>query len=101
MSLTSNGLFNVMNRFGYHKSRLLSYSSDYADRSKVDCYIPTRKEVYELPIAELQPIVANWFQNAPVELVPSEQQKKAVIALLRIRHDHAAIAENIQAIERY
>ena len=46
MSMTSNGLFAAMNRFGFTKQQLLAYSPFYADRTRVDCYIPTRHEVH-------------------------------------------------------
>ncbi len=99
MSLTSNGLFNPMNRFGFRKEQLLAYSPDYKDRTKVDCYVPSRADVFRLPIGELQPILAKWFTDAPSELTPSDSQKNAVIELMKKRLDASEIAKQINEIE--
>jgi LytS/YehU family sensor histidine kinase len=97
MSLTS-GLFNPKNRFGFHKAFLQAQSADFADRHKAPCYIPTRLEVYRMPMAELQPILQNWFNHAPAELAPSAQQRKAVMDLLRMRSDREQIAPVIAVL---
>jgi hypothetical protein len=99
MSLTSNGLFNPMNRFGYTKTQLLAYSCDYRDRSKVDFYIPTRNDVFSMPIQELQPILVRWFTAAPETLVPTEKQKRTVVSLLKQRKDRDQISGQIQDVE--
>lgn len=99
MSLTSNGLFSPMNRFGIHKNILLAYSPDYANPEKVECYVPTRTEVFKMPMAKLKPILLNWFSNAPTELEPAKDQKQAVIKLLKSRYDTAEIAEDIRELE--
>lgn len=99
MSLTSNGLFNPMNRFGFTKTQLLAYSADYADRQRVDCYVPTRNDVFKMPMNELQPILMKWFTMAPASLTPTVQQKNTVIALLKQRQDREHIAEQIHMIE--
>lgn len=99
MSLTSNGLFNPMNRFGYTKTQLLAYSCDYRDRSKVDFYIPTRNDVFKMPLQELQPILLRWFTDAPATLIPTEKQKRTVVSLLKLRRDRDQITGQIQEIE--
>lgn len=99
MSLTSNGLFNPMNRFGFTKAQLLAYSEHYKDRSKVECYIPTRNDVFKMPMQELMPVLQQWFTRAPPALVPSEQQKRTVVSLLKLRPDRDAIAADISALE--
>lgn len=98
MSLTSNGLFNPMNRFGFTKTQLLAYSADYADRQRVDCYVPTRNDVFKMPINELHPILVKWFTMAPTSLTPTEKQKNTVIALLKQRQDREQIAKQIERI---
>ena len=99
MSMTSNGLFAAMNRFGFTKEQLLAYSPFYADRTRVECYIPTRTEVYRMAIDELLPVLETWFGRAPEALRPSPQQIRQVIALLRTRHDKTGIAERINDLE--
>ena len=99
MSLTSNGLFNPMNRFGFHKDTLLAYSPDYKDQTKVDCYVPSRADVFRMPMANLKPILVKWFTSAPKELTPSDSQKKAVVELLNKRKDADAIQSEIKEVE--
>ncbi|MCG8667863.1 MAG: hypothetical protein MI867_00490 [Pseudomonadales bacterium] len=98
MSLTSNGLFNPMNRFGFHKDTLLSYSPDYKDKTKVDCYVPSRADVFRMPIDELKPILIKWFTKAPDILTPSDQQKESVLELMKKRRDADNIASEISDI---
>lgn len=100
MSLTSNGLFHGQNRFGIHKDVLLAYSPDYKDRTKVDCYVPSRTEVFGMAIAELRPILEVWFTQAPEALTPSAAQKAEVLKLLRLRMDKNAIQADITALEQ-
>lgn len=99
MSLTSNGLFNPMNRFGFHKDILMAYSPDYKDKEKVECYVPSRADVFRLPISELKPILKKWFKEAPESLVPSIDQKRTVIDLLKKRTDAKEIKNDISEIE--
>ncbi len=99
MSLTSNGLFNPMHRFGIHKSVLLSYSKDFQDRNKVECYVPTRNDVFRLPLNELEPILTHWFTQAPPELTPNDKQRKAVTDLLRLRKDGQKFNKLISQLE--
>lgn len=99
MSLTSNGLFSPMNRFGIHKSVLMAYSPDYADPTKVECYVPTRAEVFKMPLRQLKPILCHWFQKAPQSLAASQEQKAAVIKLLKSRYDAEQNAAEITEIE--
>ena len=99
MSLTSNGLFSPMNRFGLHKDVLKAYSPDYADPEKVDCYVPTRAEVFQMAPEKLFPILRKWFYHAPRELSPSEAQKAEVINLLRRRFDSDALDLDITALQ--
>lgn len=99
MSLTSNGLFSPMNRFGFHKDVLKAYSPDYADPDKVDCYVPTRAEVFKMQPEKLFPMLRKWFYHAPPDLTPSDEQKTAVIKLLRSRHDADALDLDITALQ--
>lgn len=100
MSLTSNGLFSPMNRFGFHKRVLLQYSPHYADPAKVDCYIPTRAEVFRMRADSLFPLLQRWFTEAPEILAPSPEQKEAVLKLLRSRYDASAITGEIEELEK-
>lgn len=99
MSLTSNGLFNPMNRFGFTKQQLLAYSPDYADRTKVDFYVPTRNDVYKLPQDELVPLLERWISQAPAQLRPNPQQVRSVVMLIKLRKDYAAFASLISRLE--
>lgn len=99
MSLTSNGLFHVKSRFGFHKDHLRQHSPDFEDRDKAVCYIPTRKEVFDLSMDELQPILMHWFAEAPEPLRPTQQQMKMVIDLLKLRKDRSTIAADVEALE--
>lgn len=98
MSLTSNVLFSPMNRFGFHKDLLMKYSPEFKNKDKAPYYIPTRAEVFKMPIHELVPVLKHWFENAPKELRPSQKQKNDVIELLKKRRDAAEITEQIEVI---
>lgn len=98
MSLTSNGLFSPMNRFGIHHDVLKTYSPDYANADKVECYVPTRAEVFTWPAGKLFPVLRKWFYHAPPELAPTEVQKAEVIKLLRSRQDADELDLDITAL---
>ena len=100
MSLTS-GMFNPMSRIGFHKHFLQEKFPDFADKEKAVCYVPTRYEVHNMPIEELEGILVNWYQNAPELLVASNDQKKIVMSLLLARRDRKVISayiDNIKAV---
>lgn len=100
MSLTSNGLYSPMNRFGFHKRVLMAYSPDFADSTKVDCYIPTRAEVFRMDATALIPMLEHWFSHAPAVLTPNREQKEAVIKLLKTRYDAESLNQEIDALEQ-
>jgi hypothetical protein len=88
-----------MNRFGIHKNVLQAYSPDFADPDKVECYVPTRAEVFRMRGDKLFPILRKWFYHAPQELAPNEIQKQAVIKLLRSRPDADDLDLDITALQ--
>ena len=98
MSLTS-GMFNPMSRIGFHKHFLQENFPDFADREKAVCYIPTRYEVHNMPIDELEEVIVNWYKNAPELLIASDEQKKIVMSLLLARRDKKAITQQIESIK--
>jgi len=61
--------------------------------------VPTRYEVHNMPIEELESILINWYQNAPELLVASDEQKKMVMSLLLARRDRKVISANIDNIK--
>lgn len=98
MSLTSNGLFHGQNRFGISKETLLAYSPDYTDPAKVDCYVPSRNDVFRMPMTTLVPILERWFTSAPLPLRPSPTQRREVLKLMRLRMDSDKIQAEIDAM---
>lgn len=49
--------------------------------------VPTRKEVLNLPINQLTPLLVGWMVHSPIEIVPSRIQIEQVIELLQKRGD--------------
>ncbi|HEV2568236.1 hypothetical protein [Sphingomonas sp.] len=54
------------------------------------CYVPTRGEVAEAPAATLGAWLLGWWWESPAELIPTDAQVEAVLAILRARPDAAS-----------
>ncbi|WP_040670360.1 hypothetical protein [Rhodanobacter fulvus] len=65
--------------------------------------VPMQAEVASLPVEILHPIMIDWMWESPSELIPSNEQIRAVIAILRARPDakHPDVRALIHSCEAY
>ena len=52
-------------------------------------YVPTRREVYEMPADWLYPVLIDWMWESPSELIPARSQISQVRDLLLLRPDRS------------
>ncbi|MES2258197.1 MAG: hypothetical protein V4724_06740 [Pseudomonadota bacterium] len=91
-------------RFGTPPENILAATLRQPARTKKHDYntrVPTRKEVSNLPLAELTPLLLGWMENSPVEIIPSRGQIQLVIEVLQQRHDTPALAALIRMCKNY
>lgn len=70
-------------------------------RSALNTRVPTRKEVRQLPLDELKPLLLEWMENSPIEIVPSRGQIQLVIEVLLARPDAAEMAPLLNMCRNY
>lgn len=50
-------------------------------------YVPTRREIVELPAESLYEVLIDWMWESPSELIPSNEQIAEVKSILLARED--------------
>lgn len=77
-------------RFGVPTERILDVIRTHEGVIRCGCYIPTRREVAEASADRLWSILLDWWWESPSELIPTDEQVAAVLAVLRARPDVAS-----------
>jgi hypothetical protein len=83
-------------RFGVPDQRIIDVIHAHRRLIRDGCYVPTRREVAEAPADRLWNWLLGWFWESPIELIPTDAQVAAVVAILRARPD--AASQEIQDI---
>ena len=74
-------------RFGIPEQLIIDVLKAHRGLMRDDCYVPTRQEVATMEPFWLTLILLGWWWESPSELIPSDEQVAAVLALLRSRPD--------------
>lgn len=93
-------------RFGMPKSAFDAARDTHGHNNpvlRVGVDVPMQTEVASLPVEVLRPVLIDWMWESPSELIPSNEQIRGVIAILRARPDakHPDVRELIQSCEDY
>ena len=95
---------SVDDHFGVPEENLTA-SKKWKDKKKkkhlFHIYVPTRKEVATLLLAELKPILVGWMRHSPTEIIPSRTQIDEVRIILLKRNDANELTELIEMCTRY
>jgi hypothetical protein len=84
-------------RFGVPEQLIIDVIKALRGLIRDGCYVPTRNEVATLEPFWLRLILLGWWWESPTELIPTDEQVAAVLAVLRSRPDadHWVIQELI------
>jgi hypothetical protein len=84
-------------RFGVPEQLIIDVIRAHRGLMRDGCYVPTRHEVTTREPFWLTLILLGWWWESPSELIPTDEQVAAVIAVLRSRPDadHWVIQELI------
>lgn len=77
-------------RFGMPESAFEAALDSHGRNSptfRFGMYVPTRREVAEMPVENLSPILIDWMWESPSELIPNNTQISEVRAVLCARQD--------------
>lgn len=79
--------FDADDRFGIPDERIIEVLRAHRGLIRDGCYVPTRGEVAEAPSEKLWNWLLGWWWESPSELIPTDEQVAAVLAILRARPD--------------
>lgn len=88
-------------RFGFSEENIKAEIDGHKPIIRAGCYIPTVKDVRELPVKELSFIVDEWLWESPTPLIPNNEQIREVILVLEIRTDQKDCADLLKACYEY
>lgn len=74
-------------RFGIPATRIVDAIRKHAGLVRSGCYVPTRHEVATREPEWVHSIVLDWWWESPSELIPSEEQVREAVTILRQRPD--------------
>lgn len=77
------------------------WAKKYKKKCQYHTQVPTRKEVQNLPVEELKPLLTGWLVHSPTEIIPSAFQIELVLELLRERDDAAELSGIIAMCKHY
>ena len=90
---------NPSDRFGMPESAFRAAAQSHGRDNptlRIGMYVPTRREVADLPADDLTFILDAWMWESPTELIPSLRQIREVRDVLVQRADRAA--EEVRAL---
>jgi hypothetical protein len=87
---------NPNDRFGIPDQLIIDVMRAHRGLIRDGCYVPTRQEVANWTTERLHWHILGWWHESPSELIPSDEQVAAVVAVLRARPD--AESKEIQDI---
>lgn len=76
-------------RFGIPDARIIEVILAHRGIWRDGCYVPTRAEVAEAPAEKLWGWLLGWWHESPAELIPTDEQVEAAVAILSARPDAA------------
>ncbi|HEX8402089.1 MAG TPA: hypothetical protein VF628_10335 [Allosphingosinicella sp.] len=74
-------------RFGIPEQRIIAAVRAHPGVIRDGCYVPTRREVAEASAQQLWGWLLGWWWESPTELIPTDAQVAASLAVLRARPD--------------
>lgn len=77
-------------RFGVSIELMRKVREHHRGIIRLGCYVPTRTEVSTGDPAALEVVLHDWWWESPTELIPTDDQVKQVLDLLRARPDAAS-----------
>jgi hypothetical protein len=94
-----------LDQFGVPVENILAAQRRHAgkqhQRIPVNTRVPTRREVRQLPLNELKPLLLGWMEHSPIEIVPSRGQIQLVMEVLLARPDAADMAPLLSMCRNY
>lgn len=88
-------------RFGFSAEHIKKEVDDHKPIIRSGCYIPTVKDVRELPVKNLTFIIDEWLWESPATLIPNNEQIREVIQVLERRTDLNDCADLLKACHEY
>lgn len=74
-------------RFGVSEALIRDVIRQHHGIIRAGCYIPTRQEVATAIPERVLGWLLDWWWESPTELIPSDEQVAAAVAILRQRAD--------------
>lgn len=88
-------------RFGVPLSNVLAAENWCKTYDKKPCYVPTRKEVANLPPKKITAVLIAWMCDCPTEIIPSRSQIAEVKTVLLARQDADQLSALITMCNNY
>lgn len=88
-------------RFGFSEENIKAEIDGHKPIIRAGCYIPTVKDVRELPEKELGFIIDEWLWESPATLIPNNEQIREVIQVLESREDLNDCSDLMKACVEY
>jgi hypothetical protein len=87
-------------RFGVTPAMIVQAMRAHAGLIRAGCYVPTRGEVATALPEQVHGWLLDWWWESPTELIPTDEQVAAAVAILRARPDadHPLIQELLTQI---
>jgi len=87
-------------RFGVSTDRIVQVMWAHAGLIRAGCYVPTRAEVATAAPERVYSWLLDWWWESPTELIPTDEQVAAAVAILKARPDadHPLIQELLTQI---
>lgn len=74
-------------RFGVSEVLILAAIRGHSGLIRAGCYVPTRREVASREAPWLYSVLVDWWGESPTELIPTDEQVREVLQILRSRPD--------------
>ena len=74
-------------RFGVAEALIIEVIRKHAGLIRTGCYVPTRGEVAGASPERVHGWLLDWWWESPIELIPTDEQVAAAVAILKARAD--------------
>lgn len=74
-------------RFGVPEARIVEVIRKHRGIIRAGCYVPTRREVATASPERVHGWLLDWWWESPSELIPTDEQVAAAVAILKARTD--------------
>ena len=96
-----NPIEDDTDRFGVPLTALQAALSAHEGILRAGLYVPTRQEVATWPAEKLYSVLIDWMWESPSEIIPSNANIAAVLAILEKRPDADQLTKVIEACRDY